>query len=301
VKLLVLTFLVISNLAVNHAYAQDSLAQPLTRADCDKAEMVWDENANVCAPSSIDVVGQPLTRPDCDKAGAVWNDNANVCETASQEAETIPNSRATGVLSQPLTRNDCDFAGMTWDDETNVCNPVSSTILVNIDKARQRMTVLVDGAERYDWPVSTGQRGYSTPSGAYTASSMNEIWYSKQWDNAPMPHAVFFTKKGHAIHGTNDVRRLGKPASHGCVRLSPQNAATLYALVVRNGLENTQIVLAGVTPGGEGKVVRQATSKPRSSGAASRSFKPDDNQYADPENQSQRKGGLFRRLFSRRP
>ena len=77
----------------------------------------------------------------------------------------------------------------------------------------------MDGVRQYHWPVSTGAPGYSTPSGTYTASSMNEIWYSKQWDNAPMPHAVFFTKEGHAIHGTNEVRRLGKPASHGCVRL----------------------------------------------------------------------------------
>ena len=135
--------------------------------------------------------------------------------------------------------------------------PEAASILVNIDKSKQRMTVLVDGVQRYHWPVSTGAPGYSTPSGTYTASSMNEIWYSKQWDNAPMPHAVFFTKEGHAIHGTNEVRRLGKPASHGCVRLSPQNAATLYALVEENGLENTQVVLVGLTPGGEGKVARQ--------------------------------------------
>jgi lipoprotein-anchoring transpeptidase ErfK/SrfK len=82
--------------------------------------------------------------------------------------------------------------------------------------------IVVDGTQRYDWPVSTGLPGYSTPSGTYTASSMNEIWYSKQWDDAPMPHAVFFTKEGHAIHGTNEVQRLGKTASHGCVRLSPK-------------------------------------------------------------------------------
>jgi len=83
---------------------------------------------------------------------------------------------------------------------------------------------------------------------------MNKIWYSRQWDNAAMPHAVFFTKDGHAIHGTNEVRRLGKPASHGCVRLSPDNAATLFTLVEKTGLKNTQVVLAGNTPGGEGKV-----------------------------------------------
>jgi hypothetical protein len=118
------------------------------------------------------------------------------------------------------------------------------------------MTVFVDGVQLYSWPVSTGLgQGYATPSGEYTASSMNKIWYSKQWDNAPMPHSIFFTKKGHAIHGTKEVKKLGKPASHGCVRLSPENAATLYALVEANGLEQTQVVLAGTTPGGEGPLV----------------------------------------------
>ena len=97
------------------------------------------------------------------------------------------------------------------------------------------MTVWVDGIEQYRWPVSTGLRGYSTPSGNYSAMSMNEIWYSKQWDNAPMPHAIFFTKKGHAIHGSSEVKRLGTPASHGCVRISPANAKTLFSLVKERG------------------------------------------------------------------
>ena len=76
-----------------------------------------------------------------------------------------------------------------------------------------------------------------------------------------MPHAVFFTKDGHAIHGTLEVKRLGKPASHGCVRLSPENAATLFALVEKTGLDNTQVVLAGSTPGGEGKVANKTRAK----------------------------------------
>jgi lipoprotein-anchoring transpeptidase ErfK/SrfK len=130
-------------------------------------------------------------------------------------------------------------------------NQKRSSILITIDKTDQKMTVAVDGIEQYEWPVSTGRFGYSTPSGVYTASSMNAIWYSKEWDNAPMPHSIFFMKDGHAIHGTNDVKSLGEPVSHGCVRISPQNAATLYALVEQNGLENTQVVLNGVTPGGE--------------------------------------------------
>jgi lipoprotein-anchoring transpeptidase ErfK/SrfK len=128
-----------------------------------------------------------------------------------------------------------------------------STILISINKTKQRMTVFLDGIEKYDWPVSTGRPGYSTPSGTYTATSMNEIWYSKQWDNSPMPHSIFFIKDGHAIHGTYEGRNLGKPASHGCVRISLENAATLYALVEKSGLKNTQVVLTGATPGGDYK------------------------------------------------
>jgi lipoprotein-anchoring transpeptidase ErfK/SrfK len=133
-------------------------------------------------------------------------------------------------------------------------------VLVYIDKTHQQMTVSLDGTERYRWPVSTGRAGYSTPSGTYTATSMNEIWYSKEFDNAPMPHAIFFIKDGHAIHGTYEVGNLGKPVSHGCVRISPQNAAILYELVRENGLENTKVVLAGSSPG---QVARGRTSPRR--------------------------------------
>jgi len=142
-------------------------------------------------------------------------------------------------------------------------------VLVNIDKTTQRMTVYVDGVERYAWPVSTGRAGYSTPSGTYTATSMNEIWYSKQWDNAPMPHSIFFIRDGHAIHGTSEVKHLGRPASHGCVRISPKDAAILYALVEENGLENTRVVVTGVTPGGEYNVAEDETS-PRGEGKVAR-------------------------------
>ena len=85
---------------------------------------------------------------------------------------------------------------------------------------------------------------------------MNEIWYSKEFDNAPMPHAIFFIKDGHAIHGTYEVNNLGKAVSHGCVRISPQNAAILYELVRENGLENTKVVLAGGNPGQVARVRR---------------------------------------------
>jgi len=138
--------------------------------------------------------------------------------------------------------------------------PSASKILVLIDKLTQTMKVLVDDLERYTWDVSTGLRAYDTPSGTYAARSMNEIWYSKQWDDAPMPHAIFFTKKGHAIHGTEETQKLGRPASHGCVRLAPENALTLFALVKETGLKNTEVVLSGEIPKDE---VRAASHGPR--------------------------------------
>ncbi|WP_374545776.1 L,D-transpeptidase [Rhodoblastus sp.] len=155
----------------------------------------------------------------------------------------------------------------------NAAGANGGALLVHIDKTSQQMTVFLNGAERYRWPVSTGRAGYSTPSGTYTATSMNEIWYSKEWDNAPMPHAVFFMRDGHAIHGSYDVANLGKPASHGCVRLSPENAAILYELVQENGLENTKVVLTGSSPGGNYKVARGRTS-PRGDSSGSSSDAP---------------------------
>jgi len=99
---------------------------------------------------------------------------------------------------------------------------------------------------------------------------MNEVWYSKEWDDAPMPHSIFFTKDGHAIHGSYEVKKLGKPVSHGCVRISPKNAATLYSLVAKNGIKNTQVVLTGFTPGGEGKVASSARSRPAKAATSAR-------------------------------
>jgi hypothetical protein len=118
-----------------------------------------------------------------------------------------------------------------------------ANVLITVDKSAQRMTVTVDGAQRWIWPVSTGRSGYATPSGSFTTFRMEEDHYSKEWDEAPMPHSIFFTKEGHAIHGTFDRRRLGSAASHGCVRLSTANAAKLYSLVKKRGLANTRVVV----------------------------------------------------------
>jgi len=118
-------------------------------------------------------------------------------------------------------------------------------VAITVDKDEQQMTVAVDGVERYHWPVSTGNPSHETPNGSFRAFRMEEDHYSKEFDDAPMPHSIFFTKVGHAIHGTDSVSRLGTPASHGCVRLSRANASTLYALVQREGVLNTTVSLTG--------------------------------------------------------
>src|ERR1700757_2658409 len=105
--------------------------------------------------------------------------------------------------------------------------PAEASVLIRIDKSSQRMTAAVDGVPRWTWPVSTGRPGYDTPSGPFTAFRIGAHQFSKEWDDAPMPHSIFFTPKGHAIHGYLDTRHIGSPASHGCVRLAPENAAKL--------------------------------------------------------------------------
>jgi lipoprotein-anchoring transpeptidase ErfK/SrfK len=107
----------------------------------------------------------------------------------------------------------------------------------------QSMTVSVDGVDRSRWPVSTARFGYVTPVGQYHPIRLERVWYSTIYDNAPMPYAVFFLG-GYAIHGTNETSRIGRRASHGCVRLDTANAATLYSLVQAHGYGKTSIVIS---------------------------------------------------------
>ena len=134
----------------------------------------------------------------------------------------------------------------------------NAAVTVTIDKSAQLMTVEHDGRPIYQWPVSTGKAGnYDTPSGKFKAFRMERDHFSREWDDAPMPFSIFFTQKGHAIHGSLDVKRLGTPASHGCVRLLPANAEKLFALVEQEGVLNTTVVLTGVAPSGAPAVARR--------------------------------------------
>jgi len=133
-------------------------------------------------------------------------------------------------------------------------------ILISIDKSAQQMTVTVDGDPRYNWPVSTGARGYDTPAGEFKPFRMERDHFSREWDDAPMPHSIFFTQQGHAIHGSGHVKAIGTPASHGCVRLEPRNASVLFALVKQQGMSNTRVVLTGEIPSRDELVARRSYS-----------------------------------------
>jgi lipoprotein-anchoring transpeptidase ErfK/SrfK len=234
--------------------------------------------------------GSDSETPSTGTAGAQAQSKPTGAPTSSNPATPKTGSNA----ATPTTESNSTAAqAESKPESTPGTKKTGSNVLITVDKTKQEMTVFIDGVEKYDWPVSTGRPGYSTPSGTYTATSMNEVWYSKQWDNSPMPHSIFFMKDGHAIHGSYEVKTLGKPVSHGCVRISPQDAATLYALVEKNGLENTQVVLTGLTPGGEPKVASPAGPGSRYGQAGLGWYEPGDNYYAQP----QRRRGFFGRLF----
>lgn len=118
--------------------------------------------------------------------------------------------------------------------------PASAETNITISKSHQMMQVDSDQGT-YQWPVSTARRGYSTPTGTFHPYSLQPMHYSKKYDNAPMPHSIFFSG-GYAIHATPHIGNLGRPASHGCVRLHPANAATLYDIVKHDPNTTIRIV-----------------------------------------------------------
>jgi lipoprotein-anchoring transpeptidase ErfK/SrfK len=129
-------------------------------------------------------------------------------------------------------------------ERSTMATPSSrGSVAIKVSKSAQRMSVVVDGQARYSWRVSTGRAGYETPKGSFSPMRLAREHYSREWDDAPMPYSIFFTGRGHAIHGSNDTRRLGRRASHGCIRLAPSNAAALFALVQAKGLSATKLTI----------------------------------------------------------
>jgi lipoprotein-anchoring transpeptidase ErfK/SrfK len=118
----------------------------------------------------------------------------------------------------------------------------TNKIVAVVDISDQRMEVLVDGRPTFEWKVSTAGKGYVTPKGSFKPIRLEKMWYSRKYDMSPMPHSVFFSG-GYAVHATNAVKRLGTPASHGCIRLHPNDASDFYTLVKAFGPSNTSIVI----------------------------------------------------------
>lgn len=119
---------------------------------------------------------------------------------------------------------------------------LAAKLVANVDISTQTMVVTHNGVVKYKWPVSTGRKGYSTPTGSYSAKWLSRHHRSRKYNNAPMPYAVFY-HRGYAVHATYDTKRLGRVASHGCVRLAPEHAATFFSLVQKTGNKNTRIVI----------------------------------------------------------
>ena len=133
------------------------------------------------------------------------------------------------------------MAGVAIAGSLASAGPAGAEIIIAIDKSIQRMAVVVDGREQHVWKVSTGTGG-GPKSGTYRPQRLEKSWFSRKYGMSPMPHAIFFDE-GYAIHGTVYVSRLGNRASHGCVRLHPANAATLFGLVRARGMTSTTIVV----------------------------------------------------------
>ena len=141
-----------------------------------------------------------------------------------------------------------------------------ATVRIHVDLSSQTLHATSASGGDYDWPVSTGRPGYRTPTGAYRPQRMYVNWRSREYDNAPMPHAIFFSG-GYAIHGSYETSRLGRAASHGCVRLAPADAAILYEMVKR---ESASILITGTAPGGGAVATARARHRGRQTVATRR-------------------------------
>lgn len=128
-----------------------------------------------------------------------------------------------------------------------VARPKPPALVARINLGTQRLELSVNGRPEASWAISSGRAEFPTPRGVFRPQWASKMWFSKKYDNAPMPHAVFFNG-GVAVHATQSTGLLGQPASHGCVRLAPAHASRFYALVHAHGFHNTRIEVFGSPP-----------------------------------------------------
>lgn len=159
-------------------------------------------------------------------------------------------------------------------------SPAFADLKITVDKTAQTLTVARDGQVLHTWPVSTGRTGHFTPSGDFRAFRMEKDHFSKEFDDAPMPFSIFFTERGHAIHGSYETKKLGRPASGGCVRLAPENAKTLFEMVQAEGVLKTKVAVEGDERVAIARADRQLTKPERQASRGGTGLPP---QYAPRE------------------
>lgn len=128
-----------------------------------------------------------------------------------------------------------------------VARPQPPSLTAKINLSTQRLELYGSGGVKESWAISSGREEFPTPRGVFRPQWASKMWFSRKYDNAPMPHAVFFSG-GAAVHATQATGMLGQPASHGCVRLAPAHAARFYDLVHKHGYANTRIEVFGTPP-----------------------------------------------------
>lgn len=165
--------------------------------------------------------------------------------------------KATKAIAAPVSKQVGDAKLEMAAVEPEKPAPPAVTLKLEINLTSQRITVRENGATKYTWKISSGRSGYLTPTGNYRPQWMARMWHSRKYNMSPMPHSIFF-HRGFAIHATYATGRLGRAASHGCIRLSPRNAKTLYRMVSRHGKASTRISIRG-----HAKQYRQRYAKKR--------------------------------------
>lgn len=170
------------------------------------------------------------------------------------DAAAEPPAAAAGPEAKPAQKTETKSEPAKADDgEKAVAKTVApapkpqQSIVISVNLSKQSMAVSEDGKAKFNWPVSSGRVGYLTPTGTFRPQWMAKMWHSRKYDDAPMPNSIFFTG-GFAIHATAAYSQIGRAASHGCVRLAPTNAATLFKMVQKHGMDRTKIVVYGSTP-----------------------------------------------------
>ena len=119
----------------------------------------------------------------------------------------------------------------------------AASLVARVNLSQQRMEVYLNGHRQHVWPVSTGRDGWHTPPGNYQPFALKQQYYSTKW-KMNLPYLIWISGDGIAIHGTELSGKLGRRASHGCIRLSIPNAAKFYSLVEKHGMGNTAVVVA---------------------------------------------------------